>query len=129
MPEDKQYVNSQKNNRQIMKNIWNQFGKEILNYYHSKGTTISFVPYTASHVLFNRLTRQYFICFVIDGTVSMATEIIKTRVSVGQFIAKYQELVRIDIFTLINSDFALDFSIRLQFVFRTLYHILYISPC
>ena len=91
MPEDKHYVNLQKDNRQIMKNIWNKFGKGILHYYYlSNGKSISFVPYD----LFNRLTRQYFICFVIDGTVSMATEIKKTRISVGQFIDKYQELAQ-----------------------------------
>ena len=95
MPEDEHYVNLQKDNRQVMKNIWNEFGKGILHYYYlCNGTSISFEPYTASHDLFNRLTRQYFICFVIDGTVSMATEIRKTRISVGQFIAKYQELAQ-----------------------------------
>ena len=31
MPEDIQYANSQKNNRQIMKNIWNEFGKGIFH--------------------------------------------------------------------------------------------------
>ena len=95
MPEDEHYVNLQKNNRQIMKNIWNGFGKGILYYHYlCNGISISFIPYTASHDLFNRLTRQYFICFVIDGTVSMATEIKKTRISVGQFIDKYQELAQ-----------------------------------
>ena len=95
IPEDEHYIHSQRNNRQIMKNIWNGFGKGILRYYYlCNGISISFVTYTASHDLFNRLTRQYFICFVIDGTVSMATEIKKTRISVGQFIDKYQELAQ-----------------------------------
>ena len=92
MPNDEDYVDLQKNNREIMKTIWNKFGKGILKYYHSRGTSISFVPYTTSHDLCNRLTLKYSICFVIDGTVSMATEIKKTRISVNQFINKYQEL-------------------------------------
>ena len=92
MPEDKEYLALQNNNRQIIRNIWNKFGEGILNYYHFRGISITFVPYTTSHDLFNSLTLKYYICFVIDGTVSMATVIKKTRISVGQFISKYQEL-------------------------------------
>ena len=91
MPEDEEYITIQKGNREAMKNIWNKFGKGIFNYYYrSKGTSISFIP--ASHDSCNRLTLKYSICFVIDGTVSMATEIKKTRISVNQFINRYQEL-------------------------------------
>ena len=92
MPQDEEYVAFQKTNREYMKDIWNKFGKGILNYYSTRGTDISFVPYTSSEKLCDSLTLKYFICFVIDGTVSMATEIKKTRISVGQFIDKYKKL-------------------------------------
>ena len=92
MPQDEEYLVLQKNNRKFMKDIWNKFGKGILNYYSTGGTKISFVPYTSSGELCKALTLKYYICFVIDGTVSMATEIKKTRVSVGQFIDEYKQL-------------------------------------
>ena len=51
MPQDEEYVALQKNNRKFMKDIWNKFGKGILNYYSTRGTDISFVPYTSSEEL------------------------------------------------------------------------------
>ena len=72
MPQDEEYVAFQKTNREYMKDIWNKFGKGILNYYSTRGTDISFVPYTSSEKLCDSLTLKYFICFVLDGTVSMA---------------------------------------------------------
>ena len=90
MPQDEEYVALQKNNRKFMKDIWNKFGRGILNYYSTGGTKISFVPF--SEKFCDSLTLKYYICFVIDGTVSMATEIKKTRISVGQFIDKYKQL-------------------------------------
>ena len=92
MPEDEEYVALQENNREFMINIWNKFGKAILNYYSTRDTKISFVPYTSSEELSNSISLKYFICFVIDGTVSMATEIRKTRISVERFIDRYKEL-------------------------------------
>ena len=92
MPEDEEFVDLQESNRVTIRNIWNKFGKGILNYYSTRDTKIAFVPYTSFEELSNHISLKYYICFVIDGTVSMATEIKKTRISVTQFINKYQEL-------------------------------------
>ncbi|KAI6650326.1 hypothetical protein LOD99_6003 [Oopsacas minuta] len=88
MPNDKSYLDLQDNNRDNMIKIWNKFGKGILNYYSTRGTQIFFVPYDTFQ---ETLSIKYYICFVIDGTVSMATEIGKARISVGQFMEKYKE--------------------------------------
>ena len=89
--EGKKYVDLRKNNRESMKNIWTLFGEGILNYYAKSGTRIAYLPYTYIEDVYRGLNTEYYICFVIDGTVSMATEIRKTRISVGQFIDKYLE--------------------------------------
>ena len=75
-------------NRVRMKNIWNKFGRGILNYHSARGNHITYVPFTADH-LHNLLKCDYYICFVIDGTMSMLTDLRKVRVSVRQFIHKY----------------------------------------
>ena len=73
-------------NRVRMKNIWNKFGRGILNYHSASGTGahITYVPYTSDYL--HNLLVDYYICFVIDGTMSMLTEINKVRISVEQFI-------------------------------------------
>ena len=54
-------------------------------------TKITYVPYDDSTKSLTSI--QYYICFVIDGTGSMITEINKARVSVGQFVGKYKEYI------------------------------------
>ena len=89
LPDEKKYLVLQQENREKMRAIWNKFGKGILNYYSTRGTKITYVPYDD---LTKPLTSiEYYICFVIDGTGSMITEINKARVSVGRFIDKYKE--------------------------------------
>ena len=75
-------------NRIRMKTIWNKFGRGILNYHSARGNHITYVPYT-SDCLHSPLKCDYYVCFVIDGTMSMLTEICKVRISVSQFIQKY----------------------------------------
>ena len=86
LPNGDKYVALQEKNCENMRKIWNKYGKEILNYYSTRGTKITFVPYTSFEDPI-----KYCICFVIDGTSSMITEIKKARISVGQLMSKYQE--------------------------------------
>ncbi|KAI6650384.1 hypothetical protein LOD99_5821 [Oopsacas minuta] len=91
LPTDKDYTILQQNNREKMKNIWNKFGKGILKYHANRGTQIEFIPYTSlEEVLKAFQTFKFRICFVIDGTASMHSDIDKARVSVGQLISKYR---------------------------------------
>ena len=47
LPDDEKYRSKQLSNQKLMKDIWNKFGKGILNYYYEKEKTrITFVPYT-----------------------------------------------------------------------------------
>ena len=72
LPTEKEYVTLQKENRERMKNIWNKFGREILNYYASRGTEITYIPYTSPEKIHKLLfLNNYYICFVIAGTELM----------------------------------------------------------
>ncbi|KAI6656617.1 hypothetical protein LOD99_1412 [Oopsacas minuta] len=91
LPKDHKNLALQYTNREKMKNIWNKFGRGILEYYSVRGTAITFVPYTSSYDVYQILQVKYYICFVIDGTMSMLTELKRVRNSVGQFIKMYKE--------------------------------------
>ena len=77
LPTDEEYVALQKENRDKMKKIWNKYGKEMLNYYASRGGThITYIPYTSPEEIYRSLYGiKYYICFVIDGTNFMAEDI------------------------------------------------------
>ena len=94
LPTEEKYAILQRYNREKMMKIWNKFGEAILQYYGHKGTHIKYVPCTSmDHVYNNDFSEiKYFICFVIDGTASMKTEIERARISVGKIIVKYKEL-------------------------------------
>ena len=69
LPNDEKYVELQTENREKMKNIWNKFGREILQYYANKGTHIKYIPYTSLKEIYEFLfTPNSYVCFVIDGT-------------------------------------------------------------
>ena len=71
-PTDERYVTLQKENRERMKTMWNKFGREILNYYASRGTEITYIPYTSPEKIHKSLfLNNYYICFVIAGTELM----------------------------------------------------------
>ena len=91
LPVEEKYVTLQRHNREKMMLIWNTFGNGILQYYRNKGTDIKYVPFTSDDVYKTHFSTKYFICFVIDGTGSMSTDIARARISVGQFISKYKE--------------------------------------
>ena len=91
LPNEEKYRSKQQSNQKIMRDIWNKFGRGILNYLHQfQGTDISFVPYTTyDEVNRSLLPIKYFICFVIDGTGSMSRDISRVIVSVGQLINSF----------------------------------------
>ena len=91
LPTDDKYKTKQNSNQDKMINIWDKFGRGILNYYHEKhGTKITFVPYTTyDEVNQTLLSVKYHICFVIDGTGSMRSDISRARLSVGQLIKSF----------------------------------------
>ena len=92
LPNDREYKALQKNNREKMKQIWDKFGKGILNYHASKGVSIKYIPYSAfDDSLKPFKSTKYRICFVIDGTGSMRTDIDRARVSVRQLISIYED--------------------------------------
>ncbi|KAI6658695.1 hypothetical protein LOD99_10969 [Oopsacas minuta] len=92
LPKDEKYVTYQQNNREKMKEIWNKFGRGILEYHEKRGTKIKYIPYISSDEVYKTLLSiKYYICFVIDGTGSMCTDIERARISVNQFIKKYKE--------------------------------------
>ena len=92
LPTDEDYKILQQNNREIMKNIWNKFGRGILNYHAKAGTIIKYIPYTSfEDVLKAFQIFKFRICFVIDGTGSMRNDIDRARISVGQLIKQYRE--------------------------------------
>ena len=74
--------------RQNMIAIWNTFGKGILKYHANRGTEIQYIPYKA---LDGSNNVEYDVCFVLDGTGSMRSEIDKARISIGQLISYYQK--------------------------------------
>ena len=86
LPNDREYKVLQRNNREKMEKIWDKFGKGILNYHASKGVDIKYIPYSAIND-----STKYRICFVIDGTGSMRTDIDRARVSVRQLISIYEK--------------------------------------
>ena len=88
LPTDKDYKVLQLENREKMKNIWNIFGRGILNYHARGGTKINYIPYTSlENVLKAMQCYEFNICFVIDGTGSMSSDIAKARISVGQLMS------------------------------------------
>ena len=92
LPADEDYKVLQLENREKMKNIWNIFGKGILNYHAEKGKIIKYIPYTSfEDVLKSIQSYEFNICFVIDGTGSMRSDIDKARISVGQLISHYRK--------------------------------------
>ena len=90
---EEKYRTLQAHNQDKMVRIWNKFGRAILSYYadEKEGTEIAYVPYISFDEVHKNLSLRYNICFVIDGTGSMHREIQKVRISVKQFISKYQE--------------------------------------
>ena len=91
LPSDERYTILQQNNREKMKEIWNKFGRGILNYHASRGVNIKYIPYsTYENALKEFQTAKYCICFVIDGTDSMRIDIKKARVSVKQLVNIYE---------------------------------------
>ena len=92
LPTDEDYKVLQLENRDKMKNIWNIFGKGILNYHAKKGTKITFIPYISFDDVLKSIQRYEFnVCFVIDGTGSMSRDIDKARISVSQLISYYKK--------------------------------------
>ena len=72
IPTDEEYVALREENRNIMEEIWNKFGNEILKYYENRGTHITYIPYTSPEEIYESLfTLKYYVCFVIDGTDRM----------------------------------------------------------
>ena len=91
LPNDREYKALHEHNREKMKKIWDKFGKGILNYHASKGVDIKYIPYsTFEDSLTSFKSIRYRICFVIDGTGSMTTDIDRARVSVRQLISIYE---------------------------------------
>ena len=93
LPNEEKYLVIMQKNRQKMIDAWNKCGRGILNYHSTRGTKIKFIPYTSYDDINKSLNSiPHYICFVIDGTGSMLSEINKARISVGQFISKYNDL-------------------------------------
>ena len=93
VPNDSEYRALQNQNREKMVKIWDLFGREILNYHAAHGVNIKYIPYSEfGKTLAASKARKYYICFVIDGTSSMRTDIDRTRVSVKQLISIYEKL-------------------------------------
>ena len=58
LPKDDKYLWKQRSNREKMKNIWNKFGREILQYYLDKnGKEIKYIPYIQL-MMFTKLNFQ-----------------------------------------------------------------------
>ena len=89
LPTEKEYVALQEENHDKMKKIWNRYGREILNYYASKGGThITYIPYRSPEEIYKYLFGiQYYICFVIDG---MDNSIKYFKKWVNEAMRKYQ---------------------------------------
>eukprot|EP00800_Vazella_pourtalesii_P011681 TRINITY_DN2812_c0_g1_i2.p1 TRINITY_DN2812_c0_g1~~TRINITY_DN2812_c0_g1_i2.p1 ORF type:complete len:936 (+),score=128.55 TRINITY_DN2812_c0_g1_i2:76-2808(+) len=54
LPTDEDYKVLQLQNREKMKNIWNIFGRGILNYHARGGTKINYIPYTSFEDVFDK---------------------------------------------------------------------------
>ena len=92
LPKEEKYTTLQAHNQDKMVSIWNKFGRAILKYYVDEDrVAITYIPYTSYEEVYKNIPLRYNICFVIDGTGSMHREIQKARISVQQFISKYQE--------------------------------------
>ena len=91
LPNDEKYRTKQQFNQKTMIDVWNKFGRGILNYYYkTEKTQITYVPYTSYEEVNQALLPvKYFICFVIDGTGSMSSDIARAKVSVGQLIQHF----------------------------------------
>ena len=91
IPTEEKYRSKQQSNPKLMKDIWNKFGRGILNYHKQiQKTQISFVPYTTYEEINEPLLPiSYFICFVIDGTGSMNLDISRVIMSVRQLIDSF----------------------------------------
>ncbi|KAI6650378.1 hypothetical protein LOD99_5815 [Oopsacas minuta] len=72
-------------------NLWNKFGKGILEYPRVyKGTRIEFRPYKEKDLNSESGINTYQLCFVIDGTGSMGKDIEKVRDSVQSLVDSYK---------------------------------------
>ena len=92
VPNDSEYRALQNQNREKMVKIWDLFGREILNYHAAYGVNIQYIPYSEfGKTLAASKANKYRICFVIDGTSSMSTDIDRARVSVKQLISIYEK--------------------------------------
>ena len=92
VPNDSEYRALQNQNREKMVKIWDLFGREILNYHAAHGVDIKYIPYSEfGKTLAASKASKYRICFVIDGTGSMSTDIDRARVSVKQLISIYEK--------------------------------------
>ena len=89
LPDEEKYAVLQQENQEKMRNIWNKFGKGILNYYSTRDIKITYVRYDDLTKFLS--TIEFYICFVIDGTSSMLTELKKARDSVEQFVNMYMD--------------------------------------
>ena len=70
--------------------VWDLFGREILKYY--RGVRITFRPYQENNSeLESSEITKFQICFVIDGTGSMVTDIEKVRISVQSIVNSYKK--------------------------------------
>ena len=134
LPNDEVYLPLQQNNREKMKNIWDKFGRGILDYHANKGVNIKYIPYsTFENALKESQSAKYCVCFVIDGTGSMGTDIQKARVSVKQLISIYEARGNPAVFKIViyrdhcdgkkiieefptNSDFTENYSSIIQFL-------------
>ena len=94
LPKTENYLERQRANRERMQNIWNKFGRAILQHYlDTNGTKVNFIHYNSVEEVYRtQFSVKYNVCFVIDGTSSMYTDIKRARISVGQFISKYKEM-------------------------------------
>ena len=67
--------------------VWDLFGREILKYH--RAARITFRPYQENNSISSEIKFQ--ICFVIDGTGSMATDIERVRISVQSIVNSYKK--------------------------------------
>ena len=87
LPTDEDYVALQEENRDRMENIWNIFGREILNYYENRDTHITYIPYTSPEEIYESLfDLKYYVCFVIDGTDLMSNSIHRSKNWISDFM-------------------------------------------
>ena len=93
LPTEEKYVTLQENNRNRMEKIWNKYGREILNFYANRGITITYIPYTYPLDIYRSLfSPNYYICFVIDGTVEACSNLYINTVLVQSIIEVCSDL-------------------------------------